>query len=158
MPPSRRLQLCAILLIAFTIFLTLSFRLGLVNAVHMKKLVYHGTMWAPGEMTPLKSSHSIVAHLFREDGIVEVNPDAEHPVFELMDRAEARWQAKLDSASRTLEEAVTEYIRRYKRDPPKGFDAWRVLFLSFRSPILLTTITGGAMFNYTTFNWQTSTI
>lgn len=53
-----------------------------------------------------------------------VNPDAPHPIFDIINRAEARWHAKLGSASRTLEEAVSEYIRRYRRAPPKGFDAW----------------------------------
>lgn len=67
------------------------------------------------------------SHLFRDDGIVEVNPDGRHPIFELIDRAEARWQAKLNRASRSLEEAVREYKRRYRREPPKGFDAWCVL-------------------------------
>jgi hypothetical protein len=66
------------------------------------------------------------SHLFREDGIVEVNPDGLHPIFELISRAEARWQGKLDRASKTLGEAVREYRRRYRREPPKGFDAWCV--------------------------------
>lgn len=66
------------------------------------------------------------SHHFRDDGIVEVNPDGRHPIFELIDRAEARWQAKLNRASRSLEEAVREYKRRYRREPPKGFGAWCV--------------------------------
>lgn len=38
--------------------------------------------------------------------------------------AEAAWNDKLSRASKTLEEAVTEYRRRYGRAPPLGFDKW----------------------------------
>lgn len=56
------LKLRAILLIVI-ICLTLSFRRGLINAVYMKTLVYHGTMRCSGKMMPLKSSQPTVAHL-----------------------------------------------------------------------------------------------
>lgn len=64
---------------------------------------------------------------YRDDGLVEVGPNGSHPIFELMARAETAWQAKLRKASATLEEAVEEYVRRYKRFPPKGFDKWCVV-------------------------------
>ena len=38
--------------------------------------------------------------------------------------AEDDFRAKLARQSRSFEEAVAEYQRRYKRDPPKGFDDW----------------------------------
>ncbi|KAJ8518174.1 hypothetical protein ONZ45_g4698 [Pleurotus djamor] len=63
-------------------------------------------------------------HEFRPDGLLEVNPDAAHPIYDLISRAEERWNDKLSRASKTLGEAVTEYKRRYKRPPPKGFDDW----------------------------------
>lgn len=47
-----------------------------------------------------------------------------HPIPELMAEAEAKFKAKLDRQSKTLEEAVEEYKRRYKREPPVGFDDW----------------------------------
>ncbi|EEB89018.1 hypothetical protein MPER_12940 [Moniliophthora perniciosa FA553] len=65
-------------------------------------------------------------HHYRDDGLVEVNPEAPHPIFELIKRAEEAWTTKLQTASTSLEEAVGEYKRRYKRKPPKGFDKWRV--------------------------------
>jgi hypothetical protein len=70
------------------------------------------------------------AHTWRPDGKVIVNHDAPHPIFELIKRAEEEWESKLKRASKTLEEAVVEYKRRYKRPPPKGFDDWYVLLLS----------------------------
>jgi len=49
---------------------------------------------------------------------------AEHPIPKLMEEAEARFREKLARQSTTLKAAVAEYQRRYKRPPPKGFDAW----------------------------------
>ncbi|KAJ7770941.1 glycosyl transferase family 90-domain-containing protein [Mycena maculata] len=63
-------------------------------------------------------------HTFRDDGLLEFNPEGNHPIFELIRRAEVAWKDKLDRASTTFPQAVSEYRRRYKRDPPKGFDAW----------------------------------
>jgi len=47
-----------------------------------------------------------------------------HPIYELISRAEKEWQGKLDRASKTLDQAVAEYRRRYLRAPPKGFELW----------------------------------
>ncbi|KAJ6598369.1 glycosyl transferase family 90-domain-containing protein [Mycena vulgaris] len=63
-------------------------------------------------------------HIFRDDGLLEVNPAGIHPIFELIRRAEEGWREKLNRASTSLPEAVAEYERRYGRDPPKGFDGW----------------------------------
>ncbi|KAJ7678062.1 glycosyl transferase family 90-domain-containing protein [Mycena polygramma] len=66
----------------------------------------------------------IAEHNFMDDGLLEVNPGGIHPIFELLRRAEDAWDAKLARASTTFPQAVSEYRRRYKRDPPKGFDDW----------------------------------
>ncbi|KAJ4474319.1 glycosyl transferase family 90-domain-containing protein [Lentinula aciculospora] len=63
-------------------------------------------------------------HTFRPDGLVAVNPKGPHPIFELVDRAEKAWNEKLRKASTSLDEAIGEYRRRYRRNPPKGFDKW----------------------------------
>jgi hypothetical protein len=124
MAPTRGLQLLALLLFGCTSLLVLGLRRCLVHGVRTKKLIHDETMWIPSETTSLSNHSAFSSHIFRVDGILEVNPDARHPIIELFDRAEVRWQAKLDRASRTLEEAINEYIRRYRREPPKGFDAW----------------------------------
>jgi hypothetical protein len=49
---------------------------------------------------------------------------AEHPIPRLMDGAERRFRALLSRQSRSLRAAVTEYKRRYGRNPPKGFGSW----------------------------------
>lgn len=48
----------------------------------------------------------------------------EHPIPKLMQEAEAKYKKKLGGQSKTLKDAVIEYIRRYRRPPPKGFDGW----------------------------------
>lgn len=54
-----------------------------------------------------------------------------HPIHELVANATKVWQNKLARQSKTLESAVKEYTRRYKRIPPKGFDKWLVVFVVF---------------------------
>ncbi|GLB39561.1 putative lipopolysaccharide-modifying enzyme [Lyophyllum shimeji] len=65
---------------------------------------------------------STVMHLSTESRAPSVIK--EHPIPKLMDEAEAKYRQKLAGQSKTLKSAVAEYRRRYKRDPPKGFDAW----------------------------------
>ncbi|KAG8870069.1 Glycosyltransferase Family 90 domain containing protein [Tulasnella sp. 331] len=63
-------------------------------------------------------------HKYAPNGLLEINPLGPHPIFELLESAEKKWQEKLSRSSRTLRDAVTEYQRRYHRMPPKGFDKW----------------------------------
>lgn len=72
----------------------------------------------PTDTAPLAS------HTRLSNGLLEVNPDGGHPILELIKTAEEEWSSKIARASRTLEEAVIEYKRRYNRPPPKGFDDW----------------------------------
>jgi hypothetical protein len=48
----------------------------------------------------------------------------DHPIPRLMADAERRFRALLSRQSHSLRGAITEYKRRYGRNPPKGFDAW----------------------------------
>lgn len=73
-------------------------------------------------------SSPLPKHTYRKDGLLEVNPRGPHPIFELISRAEANWEAKMNKASKTLEQACREYERRYRRLPPLGFDKWSVSF------------------------------
>lgn len=54
----------------------------------------------------------------------DVDAKKEHPIFGLMREAEGKWEALKKRQSRTFEDAVSEYVRRYGRKPPKGFDRW----------------------------------
>lgn len=65
-------------------------------------------------------------HVYRLDGLLEVNAKGSHPIMELIDRSETQWKRKLERQSKTLDAAVREYRRRYKRPPPKHFEVWYV--------------------------------
>lgn len=75
---------------------------------------------------PEAQSLQTANHTFRPDGLLEVNPHGRHPILDLIRTSELKWERKLEASSKTLEEAVTEYRRRYRRMPPKGFDKWWV--------------------------------
>ncbi|KAF8578824.1 glycosyltransferase family 90 protein [Ramaria rubella] len=47
-----------------------------------------------------------------------------HPIPKLMADAEAKYNSLLSRQSKSFLETVAEYRRRYKLDPPKGFDQW----------------------------------
>jgi hypothetical protein len=66
-------------------------------------------------------------HYYGDDGLLVVNPNGTHPIFELIERAEEAWEKKLGRASKTLGEAVAEYKRRYHRPPPIHFEKWYVI-------------------------------
>lgn len=65
-------------------------------------------------------------HVYRTDGLLDVNPKAKHPILELIERSETQWKRKIERQSKTLKQAVDEYKLRYKRSPPKGFQIWWV--------------------------------
>lgn len=61
-----------------------------------------------------------------------------HPIETLMNEASGQAKDWLDQASRseTLAETVEEYLRRYQRFPPPGFDAW-YRFATERSSVVI---------------------
>lgn len=71
-----------------------------------------------------KDPASLPSHYFHPDGLLLLNPDGRHPVYDLIKSAETVWKAKLGRASTTYEQLVAEYGRRYGRVPPPGFDKW----------------------------------
>ncbi|THG96539.1 hypothetical protein EW145_g7761 [Phellinidium pouzarii] len=73
---------------------------------------------------PSRQNVRAAPHVYRPDGLLEVNPNGTHPIFDLITKAESAWARKLRRASATFQEAIEEYVRRYHRPPPKGFDKW----------------------------------
>ncbi|OJA20997.1 hypothetical protein AZE42_09122 [Rhizopogon vesiculosus] len=63
-------------------------------------------------------------HYYGDDGLLVVNHNGPHPIFELTEQAEEAWARKLDRASQSLGEAIAEYKRRYHRHPPLHFEKW----------------------------------
>jgi hypothetical protein len=75
----------------------------------------------------LVGSEELRKHTVTPDGLLVVNPRGPHPIFQLIRDAEIAWEAKRARASTTLDAAVAEYRRRYRRAPPLGFDKWCVV-------------------------------
>ena len=64
-------------------------------------------------------------HTVHENGLLLVNDrGGAHPILELLAKAQRDWDDKLARQSKTLEQAVQEYKRRYHMNPPRGFDKW----------------------------------
>lgn len=59
-----------------------------------------------------------------ETGFLGLTKNAKHPIELLVEEANQHFWAMTKRQSRSLEEAVTEYRRRYKREPPPGFNHW----------------------------------
>ena len=60
-----------------------------------------------------------------EHGLLIVDSEIPtHPIYQLIRDARTEWDEKNARQSRTLQEAVVEYQKRYKANPPKGFDKW----------------------------------
>lgn len=51
-------------------------------------------------------------------------PNIFHPIPAKMKAAERKFQQMINSQSRSFQQAVAEYERRYDRPPPQGFDDW----------------------------------
>lgn len=47
-----------------------------------------------------------------------------HPILPLLQNAKTRAESLFSRQSTTLSQAVSQYRKRYKQDPPKGFDKW----------------------------------
>ncbi|KAJ9095384.1 hypothetical protein QFC19_007629 [Naganishia cerealis] len=88
--------------------------------------LWHGALGSLG-WGPAKDKPKALRHEFKKNGLVVVGQDTvdtEHPIYDLVDKARAKFDNLLSRQSKTLAEAVTEYKRRYGMPPPKGFDAW----------------------------------
>ncbi|GJN90841.1 hypothetical protein Rhopal_003855-T1 [Rhodotorula paludigena] len=47
-----------------------------------------------------------------------------HPIHHLVRQGRKEWKAKVARQSKTVQSAIDEYERRYKRRPPRGFQDW----------------------------------
>lgn len=103
----------------------------------MTTVTQYETITATVVPAPTPTRTRLEKHTYRGDGLLEVNYNGPHPIFELINRAEKDWETKLNRASKNLRDAVHEYRRRYNRDPPRGFDIWCVI-ISYSYESLIT--------------------
>lgn len=59
-----------------------------------------------------------------------------HPVEVLHRKAYTHFNHLINQQSRTAEEAIAEYVKRYRRNPPPGFREWAEYALAHQSPII----------------------
>ncbi|KZT55615.1 glycosyltransferase family 90 protein, partial [Calocera cornea HHB12733] len=102
---------------AVTCVLAFAMLFILLSPTHAEQPSYTDTY------TP-RSSSPLPKHTYLPNGLVQTNPKGRHPIYDLIENAQLDWQDKLDRQSRTLDQAVAEYGRRYQRPPPRGFDKW----------------------------------
>ncbi|KAM0753101.1 hypothetical protein T439DRAFT_378824 [Meredithblackwellia eburnea MCA 4105] len=69
---------------------------------------------------------SAIEHSAKDNEYRQSQPvySVRHPIHDLIANATGLWEKKLARQSKTLEQAVKEYRKRYNRLPPKGFDHW----------------------------------
>ena len=79
---------------------------------------------APSTPQPGTRDRSAKGHIYDDNGLLYVDPKGRHPIMEMIERAEKDWNELVNRQSKTLKEAVQEYRRRYRKNPPKGFDLW----------------------------------
>lgn len=70
------------------------------------------------------TSPSVLRSRFLRARAQAPRPPIHHPIPKLMADARRAFDEKIKRQSKTLQEAVDEYERRYGRRPPKGFDEW----------------------------------
>ena len=72
----------------------------------------------------LQPSHWMRSHRHISTQSPDEWPLSSHPVAVLAATAKSQFAKLLDQQSQTLPAAIAEYRRRYRRDPPPGFDKW----------------------------------
>lgn len=90
--------------------------------------LHSGTDYLANLTDSIPQNHSLPHHHHQYSNtghlLISDSPGAPHPIPLLLALGEKRWEEALSRQSRTLSDAVSEYIRRYGRRPPKGFDLW----------------------------------
>ena len=70
------------------------------------------------------ASSSVIRSKFLRAKAKATRPPIHHPIPKLMADARESFDQKIARQSKSLDQAVAEYERRYQRAPPKGFDEW----------------------------------
>jgi len=71
-----------------------------------------------------------------DTGMLRPSEIRQHPIEALVADAKSRFANVMESQSKSLAEATTEYIRRYGREPPQGFGQWYKMAVQLGAPII----------------------
>ena len=67
---------------------------------------------------------SLLISISDETGFLALTENEKHPIELLVEEANQKFQNITEQQSRSLKDAVLEYRRRYRREPPPGFNHW----------------------------------
>lgn len=84
---------------------------------HSNRFLAHTQRWTT-------ASSSVIRSKFLRAKAKAQRPPIHHPIPRLMADAREQYDRKIRRQSKTLEQAVAEYEKRYQRAPPRGFDEW----------------------------------
>ncbi|KAM0703792.1 hypothetical protein Q7P35_009731 [Cladosporium inversicolor] len=89
-------------------------------------LLSHALLTFLQSQTTSIGSHVLLPHKLFLPAQFDTSVDAiaEHPIKDLVRKAEAEFAEVLAKQSNSYETAASEYLRRYNRKPPPGFEIW----------------------------------
>lgn len=105
-------------------------RLAVIAAAACFTFIFLNSL-VPTQYRLLSTSHtwsaasaSVLRSRFLRAKAQAPRPPIHHPIPKLMADARRAFSDKVERQSKSLDQAVSEYERRYGRRPPKGFDEW----------------------------------
>ena len=99
----------------------ISFCSKLVIVFGLISILYLHYVRFPGYLLPLGNAGQAPS---KHNGLLGLIGSKKHPIELLVEQAKANHAHMVNRQSKTLGEAVSEYKRRYSREPPPGFDHW----------------------------------
>ena len=100
---------------------------GLICILYLYHVRHSSVVFQLGTAGPVSSD---------SDGLFGLTGSKRHPIEILIGQARARHADMVKRQSKTQEEAIREYKKRYSREPPPGFDHWYKAAVEADSPII----------------------
>lgn len=100
---------------------------GLISFLYLYHVRNSGSLFSLGSVGLAQSKHN---------GLLGLTDSKKHPIEMLVEQAKAKHTHMVNRQSKTLGEAITEYRRRYSRDPPPGFADWYQAAVDANVPII----------------------
>lgn len=96
-------------------------------------ILYFYHVHKTGASLPLGSASSAPS---TQNGFFGLTGSRKHPIELLVKQAKTKHVMMVNRQSKTLDQAITEYKRRYSRNPPPGFDHWYKAAVEANVPII----------------------
>lgn len=96
-----------------------------IAALTLVCYIFSNTLREAYYSAALERRHYNLDELLQEENLGKhLSEYKRHPIEDLMAKAKRSWEDKVSRQSQTVDEAIKEYKRRYRRDPPVGFAEW----------------------------------